>query len=246
MSPSSVHPLTATSPHELGTKVRLASGADPALHPEAIAVRDALIRRGLETPLVENQFSAEQKRQSIEEHFCEIMQVLGLDLRDDSLADTPRRIARMYVNEIFGGLDYRNFPRLTVVPNTMQVAEMIRVDNVSLLSTCEHHFVTIDGVATVAYIPRHKIIGLSKINRVVAFFARRPQIQERLTEQILLAMQTLLETDEVAVRVTAVHYCVKARGVQDGSSRTTTLALGGSFKSCPARRKEFLAGPTAS
>lgn len=242
MSPPSIHPLTAAAQHEAYAKFRLAANADPALHPEAVAVRDALVRRGLETPLSGNELSAEQRRQSIEAHFCEIMKVLGLDLRDDSLADTPRRVARMYVNEIFGGLDYRNFPRLTVVPNTMQVAEMIRVDNVSLLSTCEHHFVTIDGVATVAYIPRHKIIGLSKINRVVAFFARRPQIQERLTEP----MQTLLETDEVAVRITAVHYCVKARGVMDGSSRTTTLALGGSFKSCPARRKEFLAGPIAS
>jgi GTP cyclohydrolase I len=195
---------------------------------------------------VDNQLGAEEKRRRIEGHFTEIMKVLGLDLRDDSLADTPRRVARMYLNEIFGGLDYRNFPKVTVVANKMQVDEMIRVANINLFSTCEHHFVTIDGVATVAYVPRDKVIGLSKINRIVTFFARRPQIQERLTEQVLLALQTLLETIDVAVSVTAVHYCVKARGVMDTNSRTTTLALGGTFKSCPARRQEFLAGLTVT
>jgi GTP cyclohydrolase I len=215
---------------------------DAGLHPEAIAVRDALIRRGLETPLVENQLSAEEKRQRIQAHFTEIMKVLGLDLRDDSLMDTPRRIAKMYVNEIFGGLDYRNFPKLTAVENKMRVDEMVRVANINLSSTCEHHFITIDGTATVAYIPRGKVIGLSKINRIVAFFAQRPQIQERLTEQVLLALQTLLETDDVAVSITAVHFCVKARGVMDANSHTTTTALGGAFKISPETRKEFLAG----
>ena len=214
----------------------------PTLRPEAIAVRDALIARGLETPMIENQLSAEEKRQRIQAHFAEIMKVLGLDLRDDSLMDTPRRIAKMYVHEIFGGLDYANFPKLTVVENKMQVEEMVRVDGIDLSSTCEHHFITIDGTASVAYIPQRKVIGLSKINRIVAFFAQRPQIQERLTEQVLLALQTLLDTRDVAVSISAVHYCVKARGVMDSNSATTTTALGGVFKTSPDSRRELMQG----
>lgn len=214
----------------------------PTLRPEAVAVRDALIARGLETPMIENQLSAEEKRQRIQAHFAEIMKVLGLDLRDDSLMDTPRRIAKMYVHEIFGGLDYANFPKLTVVENKMQVEEMVRVDGIDLSSTCEHHFITIDGTASVAYIPQRKVIGLSKINRIVSFFAQRPQIQERLTEQVLLALQTLLDTRDVAVSITAVHYCVKARGVMDSNSATTTTALGGVFKTDTDTRREFLQG----
>jgi GTP cyclohydrolase I len=221
---------------------RLSANGDNNLRPEAIAVRKALVNRGLETPVMETTLSDEEKRQRIQAHFTEIMRVLGLDLRDDSLFDTPRRIAKMYVNELFGGLDYRNFPKLTVVENKMKCDEMIRVDDINVSSTCEHHFITIDGTATVAYIPKGKVIGLSKINRVVAFFAQRPQIQERLTEQVLLALQTLLETEDVAVSITATHFCVKARGVRDVNSRTTTTALGGGFKTRPETRKEFLLG----
>ena len=213
---------------------------DAELRPEAILVRDALMARGLETPMVKNGLSASEKKKRIEANFVEVMQTLGLDLSDDSLADTPRRIAKMYVQEIFGGLDYANFPKLTVIENKMNVDEMIKVRNIDLSSTCEHHFVTIDGTATVAYIPRHKVIGLSKINRIVRFFAQRPQIQERLTEQVLRALQALLETRDVAVTMTAVHYCVKARGVMDSNSETTTTALGGVFKANPETRAEFL------
>lgn len=223
-------------------RLRVTAGADAALRPEAIAVRDALIRRGLETPLTGSDLEPDEKRQRIAAHFTDIMQILGLDLSDDSLSDTPRRIAKMYVNEIFSGLDYRNFPKLTVVENKMRCDEMIRVGGISLSSTCEHHFITIDGTATVAYIPKHKVIGLSKVNRIVAFFARRPQIQERLTEQVLLALQTLLESEDVAVSITATHFCVKARGVLDAGSETTTTALGGAFKLSPETRKEFLMG----
>jgi GTP cyclohydrolase IA len=147
----------------------------------------------------------------------------------------------MYVDEIFAGLDYRNFPKLTVVENKMGCDEMIRIRGVSLSSTCEHHFITIDGNATVAYLPKAKLVGLSKINRIVAFFAQRPQIQERLTEQVLVALQTLLETEDVAVSITAVHFCVRARGVMDSNSETTTTALGGAFKLSPETRREFLA-----
>ncbi|MCC7259099.1 MAG: GTP cyclohydrolase I FolE [Gammaproteobacteria bacterium] len=243
MSPPTVNALSCASPVNLEAIVRLPlPDRDAGLRPEAVAVRNALVRRGLETPLVEGHLSAEEKRQRIQLHFAEIMRLLGLDLSDDSLADTPRRVAKMFVHEVFSGLDYRNFPKLTVVENKMQVDEMVRVDNINVSSTCEHHFVTIDGIATVAYIPRNKVIGLSKINRVVAFFARRPQIQERLTEQVLLALQTLLETEDVAVSITAVHFCVKARGVMDANSQTTTTALGGGFKTRPETRKEFLAG----
>jgi len=213
---------------------------DSELRPEAVRVRDALLRRGLETPMIPTNLSTEEKKTRIAERFTEIMEILGLDLQDDSLAETPQRIAKMYVQEIFGGLDYRNFPKLTVIENKMQVDEMLKVRDIDLSSTCEHHFVTIDGRATVAYIPRKKIIGLSKINRIVRFFAQRPQVQERLTEQVLLALQTLLETDDVAVNMTAVHYCVKARGVMDTNSATTTTALGGVFKTQPETRREFL------
>jgi GTP cyclohydrolase I len=122
----------------------------------------------------------------------------------------------------------------------MKVEEMVRIEGISVVSTCEHHFVTIDGVASVGYIPAGKIIGLSKVNRIVRFFAQRPQVQERLTQQVLVALQTLLETDDVAVAIDAVHYCVKARGVMDANSRTRTTALGGQFKVDARTRGEFL------
>jgi len=205
-----------------------------------VLVRDALLQRGLETPMIENGLSDAEKKELIEARFTDIMNALGLDLRDDSLVETPKRIAKMFVHEIFGGLDYRNFPKLTVIENKMNVDEMIKVKNIDLSSTCEHHFVTIDGSATVAYIPRKNVVGLSKINRLVRFFAQRPQVQERLTEQVLVALQTLLGTDDVAVNMTAVHYCVKSRGVMDANSETTTTALGGVFKSHSDTRKEFL------
>ncbi len=206
----------------------------------AIKVRDALIESGLETPMVDCVLSNGQRKERIEQHMKEILNLLALDLTDDSLADTPKRIAKMYVDEIFSGLDYSNFPKITVIENKMNMDEMIKVQDISLTSTCEHHLVTIDGVATVGYIPRKKIIGLSKINRIVRFFAQRPQVQERLTQQVLVALQTILETNDVAVKMDATHYCVKARGVMDATSRTSTSALGGIFKSDPASRAEFL------
>ena len=215
---------------------------DAELRPEAVLVRDALVARGLETPMTSGCLTADEKQLQIKDRFTEILEILGLDLSDDSLCDTPRRIAKMYVNEIFSGLDYSNFPKLTVIQNKMRVDEMVRVKNIDLSSTCEHHFITIDGTATVAYIPAEKVIGLSKINRMVRFFAQRPQVQERLNEQVLVALQTLLETDDVAVSITATHFCVKARGVMDANSSTSTTSLGGRFKSNPDTRKEFLLG----
>jgi GTP cyclohydrolase I len=217
------------------------SNAAPILSDEAIRVQRALIAKGLETPLIPSTMTAEQKYQRIKGLMVEVVSTLGLDLNDDSLAETPHRIAKMYVNEIFSGLDYRNFPKIAQIDNKMGVDEMVKIRDISVVSTCEHHFVTIDGMAKVAYIPKNKIIGLSKINRIVRFFAQRPQVQERLTKQILVALQTLLDTQDVAVSLDAVHYCVKSRGIMDTTSSTQTTALGGCFKVNPATRAEFLA-----
>ena len=208
---------------------------------EAKKVRETLIARGLETPLKETSLSTDEKRERLTALFTQVTETLGLDLTDDSLCDTPARIAKMYVHEIFSGLDYANFPKITVIENKMRTDEMIMVRDIGLTSTCEHHFVTIDGLARIAYLPANKIIGLSKMNRLVRFFAQRPQVQERLTQQLLVALQVLLETENVAVSINAVHYCVKSRGVMDASSSTTTTALGGTFKSSATTRAEFLA-----
>jgi len=212
----------------------------PVISEDARKVRDVLIERGLETPLLDNGLTRDQKFEQIRASFADIARTLGLDLSDDSLCDTPKRIAKMYVDELFAGLDYTRFPRATTIANKMGVEEMVRIDDIAVVSTCEHHFITIDGVASVAYIPAGKIIGLSKVNRIVRFFAQRPQVQERLTQQVLVALQTLLQTDDVAVAIDAVHYCVKARGVMDANSRTRTTALGGQFKADARTRGEFL------
>ena len=213
---------------------------DNELSPGAILVRNALIEHGLETPWHDNGLSSEEKKEIIQEHMSSIMQTLGLDLSDDSLTQTPHRVARMFVDEIFSGLDYKNFPKVSVFENKMHFDEMVKVCNITITSTCEHHFVVMDGIAKVAYMPSDKIIGLSKVNRIVQFFGHRPQVQERLTQQIKVALQTLLNTKNVAVSITATHYCVKSRGVKDQTSVTTTTALGGLFKNNPSSRHEFL------
>ena len=210
----------------------------------ASVVRNALIAAGLETPMQENDLSRDEKFDKIATLFNQVMEVLGLDSSDDSLSETPTRIAKMYVDEIFSGLSYENFPKITAIENKMGMDEMVVVKNVGITSTCEHHFVVIDGFANVGYIPKGKVIGLSKINRIVHFFAQRPQVQERMTRQILVALQALLETDDVAVTLEATHYCVKARGVKDTGSSTQTTALGGVFKSDPRTRSEFLSCKT--
>ena len=210
------------------------------LSAEALMVRDKLIEQGLETPMIENGLSTQQKYERIRKLMGDVVSTLGLDLSDDSLAETPHRIAKMYVREIFSGLDYRQFPRISVIENKMGADEMVKIREIDLTSTCEHHFVTIDGKAKVAYIPKDKIIGLSKINRIVRFFGQRPQVQERLTRQILVALQTLLETEDVAVSIDAAHYCVKSRGVMDTNSQTSTTALGGCFRENIHTRAEFL------
>ena len=207
----------------------------------ALVVRGALEAAGLETPMLDNGLSNDQKKQRLTELMTQVVQTLGLDLTDDSLAETPARIAKMYVDEVFSGLDYSTFPKISMIDNKMRAEEMVKVQNISFTSTCEHHFVTIDGTATVAYIPGKKIIGLSKLNRIVKFFAQRPQVQERLTQQIQVSLQALLGVKDVAVSINAVHYCVKSRGVMDTSSSTKTMALGGRFKTEATTRAEFMA-----
>ena len=210
---------------------------DPALGQQ---VHEYLVKMGVETPTLPNSLDRKDKIDRIEEHFTAIMQYLGLDLTDDSLIETPKRVAKMYVNEIFWGLDYEAFPKCTTVDNKMQYNEMVVERNVNVQSNCEHHFVVIDGLATVAYVPKQKVLGLSKINRIVEYFSKRPQIQERLTEQIFHTLQFILDTEDVAVMIDAQHYCVKSRGVEDTGSSTVTCRLGGGFKTDPAARQEFL------
>ena len=204
-------------------------------------VHQHLVNMGVETPVIDTGIERKDKIDRIEGHVADIMEILGLDLADDSLMDTPKRVAKMYVNEIFWGLDYEAFPKCTAVDNKMKYDEMVIERNINVQSQCEHHFVFIDGLATVAYIPNEKVLGLSKLNRVVEYFAKRPQIQERLTEQVYYALQYILETDNIAVVVDAQHYCVKSRGVEDTGSSTITTKLGGCFKHDPQARAEFMA-----
>lgn len=192
------------------------------------------------TPMLKNNFSDDKKIAIITQKFTEIMETLGLDLNDDSLSETPSRIAKMYVKEIFSGLSPEFFPKITVIDNKMQYDQMIVVQAIECMSFCEHHFLTIDGDATFAYIPNKKVIGLSKINRIVQYFARRPQVQERLTKQIADCLQFILETDHVAVHINARHFCVAARGVEDSKSSTSTSDLRGHFKTKAETRQEFL------
>lgn len=208
-------------------------------------VKAHLTSIGIETPMnplnppLQYYSTDAYKKERIEFNIREIMTILGLDLNDDSLVDTPKRVAKMYVDELFSGLDYKNFPKCTVIDNKMD-SELVVVKGIEVSSSCEHHLVTIDGVAHVAYIPKQKVLGLSKINRIVGFFSRRPQVQERLTNQIWHALNFILDTDDIAVYIDATHYCVKARGVRDSNSSTVTNKLGGRFFEDPALRGEFM------
>ena len=210
---------------------------DPEL---GLEIHKHLVKCGVETPVLDNGISRTEKIDIIKDKFTDIMNVMGLDLSDDSLQDTPNRVAKMYINEIFWGLDYEAFPKCTAVENKMDYEGMVIERNINVQSNCEHHFVVIDGVGTVAYIPNKKVLGLSKLNRVVEYFAKRPQIQERLTEQVFYALQYILDTDHIAVVIDAQHYCVKSRGVEDVGSSTITSKLGGGFKKDKALRAEFM------
>jgi len=171
----------------------------------------------------------ETKIELIEKNFREIMEVLGLDLDDDSLKDSPRRIAKMYVKEIFSGLNPDNKPQITVFKNNYNYKRMIVEKDITLFSTCEHHFVPIIGKAHVAYFPADNVIGLSKLNRIVQFYSKKPQLQEKLTEEIAQEMMKVLETEDVAVMIEADHLCVRSRGVNDVNSKTVTSSFNGRF-----------------
>lgn len=202
-------------------------------------IHQLLIEKGVETPMTKVALHYERQLDTIRDSFVEIMTAIGLDLKDDSLNETPTRIAKMYLNEIFWGLDYDNFPKITTIDNKMQYESMLLERCIKVSSTCEHHFIPMMGEAFIAYIPDKKVIGLSKINRIVEFFSRRPQVQERLTEQIFYTLCHLLETDNVAVLIKAEHTCVKLRGVEDVNSDTITSRLGGHFLEGSALRNEF-------
>ena len=206
-------------------------------------VQAHLERQGLNTPTTSSLFDDEDtKIQSIESNIHNALLALGLDLSDDSLEDTPRRVAKMFVRELFWGLDPNKFPKCTTVENKMNYNNSFVLEkNITVHSSCEHHLVTIDGLATVAYIPNKKVLGLSKLNRIVQYFAKRPQIQERLTEQIVETISLITESPDVAVYIDAVHFCVKSRGIQDVNSSTVTLATRGKFSEPDSEvRREFL------
>ena len=204
-------------------------------------VGDEHFSTGENTPLREDAFAMddELKIELIEKHFREIMYVMGLDMTDDSLRGTPHRVAKMYVQEIFKGLNPANKPKVTLFDNVYQYGEMLVEKDIVLQSYCEHHFVPIIGKAHIAYIPGEKVVGLSKLNRIVQYYAKRPQVQERLTKQIARELRESLQTDHVAVLIDANHLCVSTRGVQDISSSTTTADYSGKFLN-EAVRMEFL------
>jgi GTP cyclohydrolase I len=202
---------------------------------------EQMLSQVMPTPMKPNKLTENEKIEKITLHFTEIMKTLGLDLKDDSLKETPHRVAKMYVKEIFKGLSPDHFPKMTLIENKMNYDQMVVIQDIELLSTCEHHFQPIQGFATVAYIPSKKVIGLSKINRVVDYFSKRPQVQERLTKQIADCLQKVLQTDDVAVHINAKHFCVISRGVEDLHSSTTTCDLRGEFKTSADTRSEFLA-----
>jgi len=200
-----------------------------------------LSEQGVQTPMTELIFEPEdEKIDQIKDKMTEILTILGLDLDDDSLAETPLRVAKMFVKELYWGLSPDRFPKCTTVANKMGYDEMVLEKNIKVMSDCEHHLRTIVGKAHVAYIPKNKVLGLSKLNRIVDYFSRRPQIQERLAEQIYHALVYILGTDNVAVIIDAEHFCVKQRGIQDVGSSTVTSKLGGVFKKDPSTRAEFM------
>ena len=204
-------------------------------------IGDNHIMTSVETPMHVDAFalSDEEKIAKIAHHFREIMQTLGLDLTDDSLKGTPNRVAKMYVKEIFSGLNPANKPKIALFDNKYRYNEMLVEKDITFYSNCEHHFVPIIGKAHVSYISNGKVIGLSKINRLVQHFAKRPQVQERLTMQIAKELTTALGTDDVAIVIDAKHLCVSSRGVQDVNSSTVTAYYGGAFKN-EAKKSEFL------
>ncbi|MHA7059440.1 GTP cyclohydrolase I FolE [Aquimarina sp. M1] len=194
-------------------------------------IGDDHISTGMETPLKNNAFdiSDTEKKERIAKLFAEIMDVMGLDLTDDSLKGTPKRVAKMYIDEIFSGLDPKNKPKVALFDNKYQYNQMLVEKNITFYSNCEHHFVPIIGKAHVAYISSGKVIGLSKLNRIVQYYAKRPQVQERLTNQVAAELKHILKTEDIAVIIDAKHLCVSSRGIKDNTSATVTSYYGGAF-----------------
>lgn len=194
-------------------------------------IGDDHLSTGLDTPLRADAFdlSDQEKKKQIAELFGQIMDVMGLDRTDDSLRGTPERVAKMYIDEIFSGLHPSNKPKIALFENKYQYNQMLVEKNISFYSNCEHHFVPIIGKAHLAYISNGKVIGLSKLNRIVQYYAKRPQVQERLTNQIAKELETVLGTKDIAVIIDAKHLCVASRGVKDDTSATVTMYYGGAF-----------------
>jgi GTP cyclohydrolase I len=204
-------------------------------------VGDDHLFTGLETPMKPDAFliSDEEKKEKIAVLFKEIMDVIGLDLTDDSLKGTPKRVAKMYIEEIFSGLNPNNKPKIALFDNKYQYNQMLVEKNITFYSNCEHHFVPIIGKAHIAYISSGKVIGLSKLNRIVQYYAKRPQVQERLTNQIAEELKNALQTENVAVIIDAKHLCVASRGIKDDTSATVTAYYGGEFNT-PSKINELL------
>jgi len=193
---------------------------------------DDHIYTGLETPMKSDAFEISdlEKKEKISDLFKQIMDVMGLDLKDDSLKDTPKRVAKMYIEEIFSGLNPNNKPKISLFDNKYKYNQMLVEKNITFYSNCEHHFVPFTGRANIAYVSSGKVIGLSKLNRIVQYYAKRPQVQERLTNQIAMDLKTILNTEDIAVIIDAKHLCVSSRGIKDDTSATVTSYYGGIFK----------------
>lgn len=204
-------------------------------------IGDDHLSTGLETPMKYDAFALSdfEKKERIAQLFHEIMDVMGLDLTDDSLKGTPERVAKLYIDEIFSGLNPENKPKVALFDNKYQYNQMLVEKNITFYSNCEHHFVPIIGKAHVAYISSGKVIGLSKLNRIVQYYAKRPQVQERLTNQIAEDLKQILGTNDVAVIIDAKHLCVSSRGIKDDTSATVTSYYGGAFSS-PTKITELL------
>jgi GTP cyclohydrolase I len=195
-----------------------------------------------QTPLKSSAFalSEDEKIEKIQEHVAAILDILGMDLTDDSLKGTPKRVAKAYVKEIFGGLNPDRRPSASTFENKYEYGEMLVEKNITLYSTCEHHLLPIIGKAHIAYISNGNVVGLSKMNRIVEYYAKRPQVQERLTLQVIEELQHILKTENVACIIDAKHLCVNSRGIRDVASSTVTAEYGGVFKTNETLRKEFL------
>jgi len=204
-------------------------------------IGDNHITTSVDTPLRSDAFERtdEEKIENIKGHFAKIMEELGLDLTDESLSGTPNRVAKMYVKEMFYGLDPKNKPKLTTFDNNIGYKKMLVEQNIDLDSACEHHFLPITGHAHIAYIPKDKLIGISKLNRLVDYYSRRPQGQERLCLQIMQDLQKVLEIEDVMVVINAKHSCISSRGIKDKNSFTTTMEYGGAFNEANVRNEFF-------